>query len=327
MVNALKETIINKTDDAQKTLSGEIALLNETLIAGFDRFDQRNNADTDIQLKNEEKICDDNNEYQERLNDTLFLESYIDDGKKASLKNVYIEPHIKFNISNYKDIKRWAENRESRILLLYGKAGIGKTSFTSWLSLNNVFKQEYHILELRKYISILDSNNPWESIKISFKCMSDDEYQDKILILDGLDEVCVLNREFDGRKFIENLSNILRTGFGRSIRIIITSRMGYFNEIERNNYVEIASIFWKEDSIKEWCFKYCNVHKNRVKWCEALKWHLKILKIMINEKRFFVLRLSYMYVVFLILIFLNIIVWQVFMMKHSMLSEKENIMD
>lgn len=46
--------------------------------------------------------------------------------------------------------------------------------------------------------------------------MCDDEYQNKVLILDGLDEVCVLKNEFDGYEFIENLSNTLRTGFGRS---------------------------------------------------------------------------------------------------------------
>lgn len=82
--------------------------------------------------------------------------------------------------------------------------------------LNNNFTQDCHILELRQCIHILDSNKPWESIKKSFRCMCDDEYQNKVLILDGLDEVCVLKNEFDGYEFIENLSNTLRTGFGRS---------------------------------------------------------------------------------------------------------------
>ncbi|MBD5116160.1 MAG: hypothetical protein HDT48_01425 [Ruminococcaceae bacterium] len=101
--------------------------------------------------------------------------------------------------------------------------------------------------------------------------MSDEEYKNKVLILDGLDEVCVLKSEFDGYNFIENLSKVLRTGFGRNIRIIITSRMGYFNKINRNNYVDIAKIFWEEDSVIDWCAAYCKIHNNRSEWCESFK--------------------------------------------------------
>ena len=101
--------------------------------------------------------------------------------------------------------------------------------------------------------------------------MSDEEYQNKVLILDGLDEVCVLKSDFDGHEFIHNLGNTLRAGVGRSIRIIITSRMGYFDDISRENYIDVASIFWEEDSIIDWCNKYCKIHSNRVDWCESFK--------------------------------------------------------
>ena len=268
-VNSIKDTVITTGDCVIDALSNESTSIKETMKEGFAEIRKQNNAERDIQLENERpfvnKIYDYNNEYQERLKDPLFLESDIDDDTKATLADVYIEPHITC------DLKKWAENRDSRILLLYGKAGIGKTSYTCWLSLYNNFKQDCHILELRKHIHILDSNNPWESIKKSFKCTSDDEYQDKVLILDGLDEVCVLKSEFDGYKFIEKLSNTLRTGFGRSIRIIITSRMGYFSEINRNNHIDITTIFWGEDSVINWCGKYCQIHNNRAEWCESFK--------------------------------------------------------
>lgn len=305
-VNSIKDTVITTGDRIIDAFSNESALINETMKEGFAQICKQSNVERDIQLESESpfvnKIYDGNNEYQERLKDPLFLETDIDDDRKATLADVYIEPHITC------DLKQWAENRDSRILLLYGKAGIGKTSYTYWLSLNNNFTQDCHILELRQCIHILDSNNPWESIKKSFRCMSDDEYQNKVLILDGLDEVCVLKSEFDGYKFIEKLSNTLRTGFGRSIRIIISSRMGYFSEINRNNHIDITTIFWGEDSVIDWCDKYCQMHNNRSEWCESFKKHTLILKLMISVKMSFVPLLSSIFVVCLRSIFQNMIV-------------------
>ncbi len=269
-VNSIKETVIENSDTIIKVLANESDSIKGTLKEEFVKI--FSNAEGTIQSENVNsslnQICDDNNEYQEKLNDPLFLESDSDDGKTATLANVYIEPHFKFDFHN---LKEWAENRNSRILLLYGKAGVGKTSYTSWLSINNDFPQVCHILELRKYIQILDSKNPWESIKKSFKCINDDEYQNKVLILDGLDEVCVLKSDFDGHEFIHNLSNNLRTGIGRSIRIIITSRMGYFTNIKKSNYIDVATIFWNEDSVTNWCNAYCKIHNNRAEWCESFK--------------------------------------------------------
>ena len=270
-VNSIKHTVITTRDCVIDALSNESASIRETIKESLAEIHEQSNEERGIQSEKESlvnKIYDYNNEYQERLKDPLFLESDLDDDRKATLADVYIKPHIKLDFC---DLKRWAENRDSRILLVYGKAGIGKTSYLSWLSLNNNFTQDCHILELRQCIHILNSNNPWKSIKKSFRCMSNDEYQNKVLILDGLDEVCSLKSKFDGYKFIENLSNTLRTGFGRSIRIIITSRMGYFSKINRNNHVDVATIFWEEDSVIDWCDKYCQMHNNKVEWCESFK--------------------------------------------------------
>ncbi len=268
MVNAIKETVIDNNDNIMTKIADESNSIKITIDEGIEKILQQGNAKDVFIPEREDKICDNNNEYQERFKDTLFLESDINDDKKASLDKIYIEPHIEFTFTS---IKEWVEDRDSRILLLYGKAGIGKTSFTSWLSLKNDFDRECHILELRNFISALDSNNPWESIKKCFKCMNDEKYQNKVLILDGLDEVCVLKSDFDGHEFIHNLNNSLKTGFGRSIRVIITSRMGYFTDIHRSNYIDVAKIFWMEDSVEKWCEAYSNIHTNRTEWCEAFK--------------------------------------------------------
>lgn len=216
-------------------------------------------------------IRDDNGEYQELYQDTLFLEAELDDNKKATLKDTYVKPRIASDEYYNFDLEKWIQDRDSRILLLYGKAGIGKTSFVSWLAFEHWLKRECHILKLRDYIGILNSSDPWESVKECFKCEDDNFYKNSVLILDGLDEVCVLNREFNGYIFVENLRYVLKTGFGRHIKVVITSRMGYFNEIVRNLHIEKAMITWDEASISEWCDSYCNIHTNRKNWQNSFK--------------------------------------------------------
>lgn len=108
-----------------------------------------------------EKIHDDNDEYKMKYQDTLFLEAEVDDNKKAALKDVYIIPNIKTNNLNTEfDLQKWMQDCDSRIVLLYGKAGIGKTSLLSWIAFTNSFKQECHILELRKYSQNINIKNP-----------------------------------------------------------------------------------------------------------------------------------------------------------------------
>lgn len=266
---ALANVIIETVNDDKYDIKKDIKNLTETVKYGFGNISKNDNPDRVDSLINYDKIIDNNNEYRNRFEDTLFLESDIHDGKKAALCDVYVEPHIKFN---YDSLKQWVELRDSRILLLYGKAGIGKSSFTSWLSNNNYFTQGCHILELRRCIDKLDSKKPWDSIKASFNCINDIKYKGKVLILDGLDEVCVLKSEFDGNEFIRNLTSTLQYGGGRNIRIIITSRMGYFGEIENNNiHLDFATIYWKEDSVENWCNKYCEIHDNKTNWCESFK--------------------------------------------------------
>lgn len=264
LANDIKDTVNDNSDKIIKKISN----LEETINANSKEIQRQHDTGLIQQPIIEEKIVDDNDEYREKFEDTLFLESDIRDGKKAALRDVYIEPHIKFD---YDSLKQWAELRDSRVLVLYGKAGIGKSSFTSWLCYNNYFIQGCHILELRSCIDKLDSQKPWDSIKESFNCTNDDKYQNTVLILDGLDEVCVLKSNFDGNEFICNLAGTLQYGVGRNIRIIITSRMGYFGEIKKNNSLDFATIYWEEDSVENWCKEYCKIHDNSTDWCESFK--------------------------------------------------------
>lgn len=141
----------------------------------------------------------------------------------------------------------------------------------SHLVFENRINPRYHILKLRKYTREFSSEDPWASIKQCFQCEDDNAYIGSILIIDGLDEVCVLNRNFNGQEFVEKLYRALGEDLGRSIRVIVTSRMGYFKKLKICQYAEVATIQWDEGSVNEWCDSYCRIHENRTEWCDSFK--------------------------------------------------------
>lgn len=222
-----------------------------------------------VQESSEMKIFDDNGEYQELYQDTLFLEAELDDQKKATLDKTYVKPLITSDNSHNFNLEEWIQGRDSRILLLQGKAGIGKTSFVSQLAFEQ--KNKYHILQLRNYAEILSKDDPWESIKKCFDNQRDYAYKNTVLILDGLDEICMLNHKFDGKKFISDLVNSLEKGSGRDIRIIITTRIGYLDDLDNKAFIKHATISWNGKSVNDWCDCYCKIHQSRVKWCDSFK--------------------------------------------------------
>lgn len=276
IVNAANEATANEAYITRQEIRDENRRTRDMIERNFNEMRNQDNGgkgeSTVLQESPETKIHDDNDEYQKLYQDTLFWENLLEDDKKATLRNTYVKPCIKPQNGSYGfNLKKWVQDKDSRILLLYGKAGIGKTSLVSRFALGNRLNPIYHILKLRKYTDKLNSSDSWKSIKECFKYEDDNAYEGSILILDGLDEVCVLNQEFDGSKFVENLSRTLGTDFGRSIRVIITSRMGYFNEDRFNRYVELATVQWEESSVNKWCDRYCRTHENRKEWSVSFK--------------------------------------------------------
>lgn len=237
-------------------------------------------------------IADDNKEYYANYTKALFMENAIDDNKVASLKNVFIEPKLINDCITLKDkLKTWRNSpnkndteysyANASVFLLYGKAGVGKSSFTSHIIFENILGDKCHAIALRKCADKLNHKNAWQSVKEIYECSDDKLYDGTVLILDGLDEVCVLQRGFDGKTFIENLIDNLPCG----VKILITSRNyeGYFNEIKATIDLTIATITWTNIQIENWCKFYAQVHKCKEKWCtEFLNKYNKLKK---HDKR------------------------------------------
>ncbi len=237
-----------------------------------------NQINQDSTLPTENKIHDDNEEYKGQYKDNLFLEAnFSGDDNVANLESVYVEPQCTGSSLLSDKLKSWRNqskeklNKRTKVLLLYGKAGMGKSSLTSYIIVKKILGEECHALVLRKNenINLLNHRNAWESVKQCFKCDDDNTYKNKVLILDGLDEVCVLKKDFNGKLFVENLRDVSPRG----VKILITSRNheGYFEEIKPDNNLEIENIVWTSAEINQWCEKYCEVHKNNLRidnWCK-----------------------------------------------------------
>lgn len=267
--------IENKVDDFYKLLQNIVEKLNELLSgnAPIEKFIQC--------IEDSNPIKDQNQAYCDNFTTPFFLESEMYDGSLASLQHIYVHPQIEDSSQPIqKVLKEWcnANNPSStlaadqkRVFLLYGKAGIGKSSLTAYIITH---KDEFfparpvHAIALRNHVQTISNKNSnqsaWEKVKACFQCAEDSNYQNCVLILDGLDEVCVLAPDFQGAEFLKFLCNSCPS----NVKILITSRDGNYFQNIKHNFLRKETLLWVEEQMTEWCEKYSTIHTNREEWCK-----------------------------------------------------------
>ncbi len=250
------------------------------------------------------EIIDQNKKYIDSYNEALFLEDdeyfkpeYKANGeKKARLNSVFVLPELNYDGNNCnleKTLYNWRFNTgededldDAKIFLLYGKAGDGKTSLVSHILAKNILGEKCHAIALRNHLDTLAPEasgkepNYWRILKDCFKdkeepntpALKDKEFSGKVLILDGLDEVCVLRQHFNGNTFIRGLMSDAPS----DVKILITSRNGnYFEDVGSGSAVTTGTLKWTEGKVKAWCDAYKAVHACRAEWCDELPGKLK----------------------------------------------------
>ncbi len=271
------EKLISKLLDDTKEIKGKVAETNKNLKKlenDVNRLETKISSSDTIQPRNL-TIVDDNEEYNIIYTKALFMENEVGDSKTATLKNVFIKPSLENDrITLEEKLKTWRNSSNinadeytyanSSVFLLYGKAGVGKSSFTSYIISENILGDKCHAVALRKYADKLNHKRAWESVKEIYECSDEKLYKGTVLILDGLDEVCVLQQGFDGKAFIEDLTDNIPNG----VKILITSRNyeGYFNEVKASYDLTIATITWTNVQVEEWCKSYVKVHECKENW-------------------------------------------------------------
>ncbi len=275
-----KKIIENSNQNTQKIIN-EIQLSSNKI-----------NATKEAQLK-KTTLKNDNTSYITTFSEVLFLEDEEDENA-IKLKDIYISPSIKGkDIKASECINKWYKTRKKPCLLLYGNAGVGKSSFISKIlaDANRITEKEnvefaidsskVTTVALRNHTDkINDKLTAEELLTTLFSCDSIEQLQDKLIILDGLDELCVLKQEFDGQLFLHKLSQ-LEYGF----HVLVTSRESesYFREPNDQEGLKTERLIWGEKQLNDWLKLYKYKKPNKVDWCK--KFYEQFCSLEANDNR------------------------------------------
>lgn len=257
----------------------EIRELLESCNLISERLDHLETRMTDIEQSmssKQQQSKPDNEEYLNRFDEPLFLEE--DDDSPVTLASMYVSPHLKGKTESIADcVMQWFRSKTRKTcMLLLGNAGVGKSSLVSKIIADanpkDGTEREFELTAnqvlataLRDHCNKIDINKKADEILESlFEGYVLDELQSKLLILDGLDEVCVLKQGFNGHTFLEKMSK-LKSGF----HVLVTSRdaQDYFDDPENIEDLQIAHLQWDADEVEIWCKKYCGAIESKKGWC------------------------------------------------------------
>lgn len=257
-------------------------------------------------LEKDIEICtlnSDNDIYLDYFKEKLFLE---DEDSAITLQTMYVPSRINGeNSSAAQYIMSWYKKEKDSCLLIYGEAGIGKTSLISKIIADTydltepsnreftLSKDEVYAVILREHKDVFkELEDDYSPINILCNLFSSSyarcdrhNLKGKLLILDGLDELMVLVPSFTKQKANEFVQKLTDSKYG--LKILITSRPGYFQPDERSHVkIHIASLLWTELEVNAWCDKYVKYKPERKQWCDSFKQQYHVLpKYQDNDRR------------------------------------------
>lgn len=191
-------------------------------------------------------------EYADKWNERLFLHRRPED-EDLTLKNTYISPLYKIIIPENEKTDKPNDNLNDKLedfiingksLLIIGAPGIGKTSIVC--NLADKYKNNSDVIILRfsdwseeEWVDLAYKTHGSLLAKaISHKLgCTEKNLQNKLLILDGFDEIKYYSRSNDLLKsFLLQIRNI------RGLRVLITSRDNYINldEVKFQNVIRLC---------------------------------------------------------------------------------------
>ena len=131
-------------------------------------------------------------------------------------------------------LERFIQYEKTSIMLVAGIPGIGKSTITSWIA--NKYKDDnrYIILRFRDWASEELQTGILKAVYSTLECKKR-ELEDKILILDGFDEMKLLNI---GEGLLKGFVNDIKDF--NNFKCIITSRPAYINSIYIPNVIELT---------------------------------------------------------------------------------------
>lgn len=194
------------------------------------------NRDVIVKFKGDKK-CD----YVKNWNSRMFLHKDSDE-KPITLAKAFIMPDYDIYYYNRKiensendtleqTIERFLDCDKTSAMLITGVPGIGKSTITSWFA--NKYKEDDRviILRFRDWESDELTNGLLKAICNMLTCKRRD-LNDKILVLDGFDEIkCLDKRDRILNEFLNDIEDLERS------KIVITSRPTYIDRTYFNNCI------------------------------------------------------------------------------------------
>ena len=246
---------------------------------------------------NQKLIESDNKKYLGALKNSLFLDQ---DNPKLTLESMYIEPMVRNGGAYFSEcLAEWI-NSSTYFMMLYGEAGIGKTSLVAKLvdeackresCMDNPNDAPVLAVELRRHCECFVNDEDLQAEDVLcqlFNVQSISVLSHKLLILDGLDEVTVLVPEFTREKandFLRNLCIVSNNSY-EGFYILVTSRDGYFDRHFTDEKIMLENLCWKEKQVSKWCEKYSNIKSECNEWCQRfLHQYHKLPRDIENDKR------------------------------------------
>lgn len=218
----------------------------------------------------------DNRYYIKLFQTSLFLDK---DNPNITLRNMFIPPLVQDGAQSAVDsISEWYSS-DIPCMILYGDAGIGKSSLVAKIlsqecEENAPNPESVHAIALRKHVDIFTDNlkdgySPIDDVLCKlFKVDDSSDLANKLLILDGFDELTVLVSEFHDKaaKFIQNLASACKTD---NIHVLITSRKDYFDLKHQPNIIKVETLCWKAQQVEDWCMLYGSLNLACFEWCSV----------------------------------------------------------
>lgn len=226
----------------------------------------------EIYVKNRAK------EYADKWNENVFLNDYKKRDEKAGvnikLRELYLERHLphyiwKDNTKLSYDLKELlkeytVDNDDKKMLLILGRAGVGKSTLITWIMANLIEKRN----EVLLYLIASDLKNVnWEGDDILNEILKTlklgyDELEGKILILDGFDEI---HTGGDGERILNQIYHKLkRMNYLKQFSLVITCRENYIHKLRKIECDHISLQKWDDKQIKSFCEIYGSVGKREV---------------------------------------------------------------
>lgn len=241
------------------------------------------------------------NEYADRWNENVFLNNFNEEDENAGvnikLEDIYrIEclPHYiwKTNTEPSNELEKLLMKYINKIngkkmLLILGQPGIGKSTLITWIMANLVEKREDILVY--QFANDLGSIN-WQSENIlndifGVMGLEYDKLENKILILDGFDEIYVGE---DRERILNKLQQELkRRNVLINFSLIITCRQNYIYNMRNIECDYITLQEWNQAQIDIFCRAYWET-------CESMISEVKIQKILEKEHIFGIPLILYM---------------------------------